>query len=393
MTTKEIVLRELMKAAANGDTSARENSFASGAASAGGEVSASGAANFLSGQELAERCGISRQAVWKAVDALRKEGVQIEAVTNSGYRFVAHGNALSAETITALLPDSLHANVIVYDTIDSTNTEAKRRCAGIANAAPATTSALANESATAKVPAIADASATASSLDGTVIVAGAQTVGRGRLGRSFFSPAGSGLYLSIIYVPEKNITSPAVLTASAAVAVSRAIAETYNADTQIKWVNDIFLNGKKVCGILTEGVTNFETGKIDYAIVGIGINILPGNFPPEIANVATSILQSDKDNAKRNELAANIIKEVLAIYRGGTDAFAQAMQEYRERSFLAGKCVTVSPIIDSEEKKYEAKVLDITDDAKLVVQKIDGTIIQLDSGEISLHSANNIQKN
>lgn len=348
MTTKEIVLRELMKAAAN----------------------------FLSGQELAERCGISRQAVWKAVDALRKEGVQIEAVTNSGYRFVAHGDALSAETITALLPDSLHANVIVYDTIDSTNTEAKRRCAGIANAAPATTSAL------------ADASATASSLDGTVIVAGAQTVGRGRLGRSFFSPAGSGLYLSIIYVPEKNITSPAVLTASAAVAVSRAIAETYNIYTQIKWVNDIFLNGKKVCGILTEGVTNFETGKIDYAIVGIGINILPGNFPPEIANVATSILQSDKDNAKRNELAANIIKKVLAIYRGGTDAFAQAMQEYRERSFLAGKCVTVSPIIDSEEKKYEAKVLDVTDDAKLVVQKNDGTIVQLDSGEITLYSAN-----
>src|SRR5574344_1119714 len=229
MTTKESVLREL---------------------------SALPPGKFVSGEDLASRCGISRQAVWKAVNALRSDGVRVDAVTNRGYRLEMAPEQLSAEAVNALIPEQLGVHAFVYESIDSTNSEAKRRCA----AAP-------------------DCRA----LNRTVIVAGAQTAGRGRLGRSFFSPAGTGVYLSIIYAPEAGISSPAVLMSSAAVGVCRALQSVYGVDAQIKWVNDVFLRGQKVCGILTEGVTDFETGRIDYAVVGIGINILPGSFPPELA--------------------------------------------------------------------------------------------------------------
>lgn len=379
MTTKEIVLRELMQAAA-GDVAAS----AVGSASAGGAALASATANdvaagensaaspnvasFLSGQELADRCGISRQAVWKAVDSLRKDGIQIEAVTNGGYKFVSRGDVLSGEAINALLPESLHAAAVVYDTIDSTNSEAKRRCS---------------------------AATDVHTLHGTVIISDMQTAGRGRLGRSFFSPQGTGLYLSIIYAPETNIAKPSILTASAAVAVCRAISDIYKIDAKIKWVNDIFLGGKKICGILTEGATNFETGQIDYAIIGIGINILPGSFPPEIADVAASIFSGVTENARRNEFAAAIIKGTLEIFcaGGGIGGIKEAMSEYRKLSFLIGKEIFVSPIVGNSDNKYTAKVLDITDDAKLVVQKNDGTVLQLDSGEVTLNSSSAFAKN
>lgn len=339
--------------------------------------------SFISGEEIAARCGISRQAVWKAVNALRKDGVQIEAVTNSGYKLSATNtastteNILSESVINSLLPENLSARAIVYDEIDSTNLEAKRRCEQVINSTATRTTSI-------------------HSLDGTVIVANCQTAGRGRLGRSFFSPAGSGLYLSIIYSPKENITTPAVLTASAAVSVCRAIASVYNLQPQIKWVNDIFLRGKKICGILTEGVTNFETGTIDYAIIGIGINVLPGSFPPEIADIATSIFEDKKDggispNVKRNELAAAVILETLKIFHAGENGFKEAMKEYRERLFMIGQKVIVSPVIGKLDSQFEATVIDVNNNAKLIVQKENGDLLELDSGEISIHSENIIK--
>lgn len=341
--------------------------------------------SFISGEEIADKCGISRQAVWKAVNALRKDGVQIEAVTNSGYRLSASGNVnateniLSESVINSLLPENLFARAIVYDEIDSTNLEAKRRCEQAVNSPASHTDSV-------------------HSLDGTVIVANCQTAGRGRLGRSFFSPAGSGLYLSIIYSPKENITTPAVLTASAAVSVCRAIASVYNLQPQIKWVNDIFLRGKKICGILTEGVTNFETGTIDYAIIGIGINVLPGSFPPEVADIATSIFENKTDcddgtNIKRNELAASVILETLKIFHAGENGFKEAMKEYRKCLFMIGQKVTVSPVIGKLDSQFEATVIDVNENAKLIVQKENGDTLELDSGEISLRSVNMIKAN
>ena len=314
---------------------------------------------FVSGEELAARCGISRQAVWKAVNALRAQGAEIEAITNRGYHLAGTGGMLSGESIASLIPSELGVRIYVYETIDSTNTEAKRRCTE---------------------------SSDVRRLDRTVVVAAQQTAGRGRLGRAFYSPSGSGLYLSIIYAPEGGITSPAVLTASAAVGVCRALQNVYGADAQIKWVNDVFMHGKKVCGILAEGVTNFETGQIACAVVGIGINILPGSFPPELADKAGSVLADNNADTKRSMLAASVVENVLGIYNTGNDGIVQSMQEYRDRSILTGRTVTVYPVINQTGKKYTAVVQGITDDAKLIVQNSDGQIHELDSGEVSLHS-------
>lgn len=336
-------------------------------------ASVQSADGFISGQLLADTCGISRQAVWKAVNALRLRGARIEAVTNKGYRLLEGGGMLREATIcalldknmhaslpknaTALVPDGMNVRVFVYDAIDSTNAEAKRRCAEALDVR---------------------------TLDGTVIIASKQTAGRGRMGRSFFSPDGAGLYLTLIYAPSGGITSPALLTATAAVGVCRALFDVYGVDAQIKWVNDIFVRGKKVCGILTEGVTNFETGVIDCAIVGIGINILPVNLPPELVNVAGSVLEDRNADTQRNALAASVVTHVFSLYNASD--CSSAMSEYRTRSFLIDKTITVHPTIGARDMSYEAIVRGITDDAKLVVEATDGTMKTLESGEVHIGS-------
>ncbi len=313
---------------------------------------------FISGEALAERSGVSRQAVWKAVKQLRLQGTRIEAVTNRGYRLTGAGGLLSEKAVASLIDEALGARVYVYQKIDSTNTEAKRRLAETSDVR---------------------------SLDHTVIVASSQTAGRGRLGRAFYSPDGSGLYLSIIYAPKEKIESPALLTATAAVGVCRALLSVYEVDAKIKWVNDIFMRGKKVSGILTEGLTDFERGGISCAVVGIGVNIAPQNFPRDIADIATSVLEDKDADTKRSALAAAIVNEVLSIYVSGKKGFVRAMEEYRERSMLTGKTVRVHPVIDGAES-YEAEVLDVGKDAKLIVKTGDGKTRFLDSGEVTLHS-------
>ena len=313
---------------------------------------------FISGEALAALLGVSRQAVWKAVRQLRLQGARIEAVTNRGYRLVGAGGILSEGEVAALIDEALYARVYVYQKIDSTNTEAKRRLAETSDVR---------------------------SLNHTVIVASSQTAGRGRLGRKFYSPDSSGLYLSIIYAPKEKIESPALLTATAAVGVCRALLSVYEADAKIKWVNDIFMRGKKVSGILTEGLTDFERGGISCAVVGIGVNIAPQNFPRDIADIATSVLEDKDADTKRSALAAAIVNEVLSIYVSGKKGFVRAMEEYRERSMLTGKTVTVHPVVDGAEA-YEAEVLDVGEDAKLFVKTGDGKTRFLDSGEVTLHS-------
>lgn len=310
---------------------------------------------FVSGEELAKKCGVTRTSVWKAIDALRKEGAQIEALTNRGYKLVSD-DICNAETILKFVNDKT-VKIKFYDEIDSTNTQAKR-----------------------------DLAATDSkSLHKTVYVAAKQTAGRGRLGRPFYSPDKSGIYLSVVY-SNGTIENPAVVTASAGVSVVRALKKVYKADAKIKWVNDIFVNKKKVCGILTEGITNFESGTIDAAIIGIGVDITPDeNQPEELKNIAGSVID-DTQNRKRSELCAEIINEILEILDGGKDAIKKSMKEYRECSFLIGKTVEISPVINTQDKNYKCTVQDITEDAKLVVKLENGEIRTLNSGEISIHS-------
>ena len=205
---------------------------------------------------------------------------------------------------------------------------------------------------------------------GTVVLARQQTSGKGRLGRSFFSPKG-GIYLSITVKPSFDITKSILITAAAAVSSAEAIQEVTGHETAIKWVNDVFVNGKKVCGILAEGVTDPESGLIDNVIIGIGINTSNEDFPQELADIAGAL----PGNYSRSELAAVIIRRTLDLVE--TIENRTFIETYRSKSMVIGKTVTVMP-------SRSARVLDIDDNGGLMVIYTDGSRETLTSGEISI---------
>lgn len=326
----------------------------------------------ISGEELAKKCQVSRAAIWKAVDSLRKEGFIIQGTTNGGYILEENNDVVSPALFYSYIKNNypeesdLHKDfhkiqVECFKEIDSTNLYAKKLLA----ASPR--------------------------LDKRVIIAEHQTAGRGRMGRTFYSPAKSGIYLSAIYSPANPITNPAKITAFSAVAVCRAIKKLYGIETKIKWINDIFYNNKKICGILTEGFTNFETSLIESAIIGIGINIEENKeaFPEEVKKIAGSIFSNNTDtlntHVSRCELAAEVSVQLYKILEEAPEA---VFKEYKELSFLLGKTLTVYPVIGDEKSSYKAKAVDIDENASLIVELSDGSRKSLFSGEVSLKSAN-----
>lgn len=214
--------------------------------------------------------------------------------------------------------------------------------------------------------------------EGIVIIANQQSAGRGRLGRSFFSPAGSGIYMSILLRPEVDLQKSVRITSMAAVAVARAIEKVSGIEAKIKWVNDIFLNGKKVCGILTESGINTVTGTLDYAVLGIGINVGKIEFPEELKNIATSVCNECKYTVTRNELIVEILKELEYWYPSLQDG--SFLKESRERSLLLGKEILV---VGTGESGYQAKALDLDDMGHLWIEKA-GKKELLHSGEVSI---------
>ena len=232
------------------------------------------------------------------------------------------------------------------------------------------------------------------SLHKTVLIAERQTKGKGRSGRFFYSPKESGLYFSFIHAPPSGIENPAELTVNASIAVSRAIERVFlnqKKSAKIKWVNDVLIDEKKVCGILTEGFMGQGSEKIDAAVVGIGINLfVSDDLPQELKNIAGGILSQKemdfwkKENPEKDPrklLLETVLKEFFTI----TENKENIIEEYRSRSCLTGKTVHVSPLIGNEENSYNAKVLGITDDAKLIVQLENGSTRELNSGEVTLH--------
>lgn len=342
---------------------------------------------FVSGERLADIAGVSRTAIWKAVRSLRKEGYLIDAITNKGYCISKENDVMTLESLKEALSHYFDEDNIppvwYFDSIDSTNNELKRMaasCGAIRNAA-------------------GDLTTEGIKYHKGTVIAASQTAGKGRLGRSFYSPDKSGVYMSLMYAPKGGIKEPALFTSNASIAVCRALSSLYGLDPKIKWVNDIFVNEKKVCGILTEGVANFESGIIEAAIVGIGINISNGKgFPEEIASVAGSLLgdasitESKREKVTRSELVACVIANLLAIYdaeeAGDKKVLEETLAEYRKRSILIGKTVKVIPVIGNDKSSYEATVLDIDAQAGLVVRLEDGSAKVLKSGEVSLKSAN-----
>ncbi|WP_173452828.1 biotin--[acetyl-CoA-carboxylase] ligase, partial [Eubacterium pyruvativorans] len=229
---------------------------------------------FVSGQQAGEYLGVSRNAVWKAVSKLKEEGYLIESRPNAGYR-LTESDILRLESVLA----RVHRDcaVEVYDTVGSTNDVVKER--------PLSRKPL-------------------------VVIANRQTGGRGRYGRRFESPAGTGLYITFGLTPDFAIDRALYVTMASAVATARAIQTVCGVETGIKWVNDLYYHDRKVCGILTEGQTNFETGRIDRLICGIGVNCFPGSFPEELRHKAGS-LSAEKGSFSRNALAAEMINEFL----------------------------------------------------------------------------------
>ncbi len=354
MTTKDKVLEKL--------------------ASAGGKP--------VSGEVLASECDVSRAAIWKAVSALRDKGFSIEGTPNGGYVLADGGDFCTPElfhkTFAREFPEYAENFTEWLKEIDSTNTYAKR---------------LLSECGSLRA---ADGSLTPAGqkYHRAVIVAESQTAGRGRLGRTFISPDKTGIYLSVIYAPEGGITQPARITAFAAVAVCRAIKRLYSVEPSIKWINDIFVeNGgvrKKAVGILAEGVTNFETQRIESAIIGIGLNIKPSKeFSGELDDIVGFIESAANCNASgavsRCSLAAEVAGQVLRIY---SEPPEKVMDEYKRLVFLIGEDVEVHPIIGDDKSVYTATAVDIDENAGLVVRLSDGTLRTLSSGEVTLKSAN-----
>lgn len=314
--------------------------------------------NYISGEELSRELGVSRAAVSKAVKTLRAAGYEIDAVTNRGYMMPSDGAAISEAAVRGALPANLRdIALFVYDITDSTNLEARRFVLGETPSAPA------------------------------VFIARQQTAGRGRLGRGFYSPK-DGLYLSIVIKPAFDMSRSSQVTVAAAAATSESIDEICGCDSRIKWVNDIYVNSKKVCGILTEATTDFETGQIDSLIIGIGINTSDRSFPPELADIAGSVPGASGEELTGHEkarLASTIIEKVLRY----TKDLSGFMDSYRERSMVIGKHITVYTGTYRKDPTQElggrpAFAVGIDDSGGLIVEYEDGTRQTLTSGEVSI---------
>lgn len=306
----------------------------------------------LSGQEMAETLAVSRTSVWKAIEALRQEGYRIEAGPNKGYLLPEETDILSAEAIRLHLDkENSELALRVYKSIDSTNAEAKRILQeGIEQP--------------------------------MLLVAEEQTAGRGRLGRPFYSPHSSGLYMSLILPRVEPDSDPGLITTAAAVAVCRAIEKTTGKSPKIKWVNDLFLDQRKICGILSEGVIDFETQTIQSIIVGIGLNIRieEESMPSELQNIVGGIYsrEEEEEPAVRNQLAAQSMNEFLALYPGdGTRGY---LEEYRQRCFVLGRKVSFTR--NGETMRGEA--LSIDEQGGLIIRLENGEDLTLTYGEISV---------
>lgn len=301
----------------------------------------------VSGQQLADAAQVSRSAVWKAIHQLEQEGHQITVLPHKGYRLETVSDRLSQQAVRqALDVPYREIPLLLFDTIDSTNQEAKRRLLDQAQ-------------------------------HRTVILSEEQTQGRGRLGRAFYSPASTGLYFSAILKPNLPLEQVGCLTVAAAIAVCRGLEELGVEKPGIKWVNDIYVNGKKVCGILTEGSSHWETGVLESAVVGIGINVSTSEFPGELKQKAGSVFLAP---GSRSKLAGRVLSHLFALTEPVRPA--ALIEEYKRRCIVLEKLVRYQ----IQGTEHLAKAVDINETGNLVVEE-NGARKVLSSGEISVRLA------
>ena len=271
------------------------------------------AEGFLSGESMARQLGISRAAVWKQVKNLRKQGYEIQAVTNVGYRLTGRPELLSGERVLSMLADHpWRDRIYVLETVDSTNDLAKREAVG---GAP----------------------------HGSVWVADEQTGGRGRQGRSFISPKGKGVYLTVLLRPDCAPAQVSHATAMAAVAACNAIEEACGVRPGIKWTNDLILGEKKCTGILSEMAAEWGSGTLEYLIIGIGLNCgqQAEDFPEELRQKATSIGAYLGENVDRELLTACLIRQLSSLSRDLVIRRQEWISQYARDCITVGREVRV----------------------------------------------------
>lgn len=305
---------------------------------------------YISGQELCNRFGVSRTAVWKAINQLKEAGYEIEAQQNKGYRLMAAPDLMTEAEIKSLMHTEWVAKEVLYfDTIDSTNTKAQ-------------------ELAEKGYP------------SGTLVVADKQESGKGRRGRSWVSPSGTGIFMTLMIKPDINPNNASMLTLVAALAVAKAITSVTGEEALIKWPNDIVVNGKKVCGILTEMNAQFDY--INHIVVGIGINVHNESFPEEISQMASSLMI--EAGGKRFH-RAQIIAETMSYFEQYYDTFLKTqdlsalVREYDELLVNRNKSVRV---LDPKEP-FDGKAMGITSKGELIVDTWESRKL-VSSGEVSV---------
>lgn len=305
--------------------------------------------NYLSGEEIAGQLDCTRGAVWKAVKTLQNQGYNINAVTNKGYKLDENTDILSLAGIEQYLDEEVrNMDIEVFHSVSSTNDIVKD---------------FANQG----------------GKEGKVVISGMQTKGKGRLGRSFYSPSDSGLYMSILLRPEMSAADAVKITTAAAVAVAQSVEKVSDQNTNIKWVNDVYLNGKKICGILTEASFNLENGGLDYAVVGIGVNVYQpdGGFPEEIKDIAGAVFK-EKIGTARNRICAYIINSFMKYYHElDENTFYDG---YRSRLMWAGEKINII----SPKETVPATLLDVDKDCKLLVKLENDEEKTISTGEISI---------
>lgn len=305
---------------------------------------------YISGQELCNRFSVSRTAVWKAINQLKESGYEIEAVPNKGYRLVGQQDVLNKNEIESRLYTKWAGRELYYyESTDSTNLQVKRL---MEEGAP----------------------------EGVLVVGGEQKQGRGRRGRSWQSPPGTNIYMTLGLRPEFQPDLAPMVTLIDALAVAEAVEQTCGLQTRIKWPNDVVIGGKKICGILTE--MSAETGYIHYVVIGTGINVNIKEFPEEIRETATSLYLEKGETVLR----APIVAKTMEYFESYYEKFIQTMdlsllmEDYNKR--LVNKDAAVK-VLDPQNE-FEGTARGIDEKGQLLVERQDGTVETVYAGEVSV---------
>lgn len=305
---------------------------------------------YVSGQQLCEQLGVSRTAVWKVINRLKEEGYLIDSVSNKGYRLLSQPDVVTSEAILSKLQTNyMGRQVFSYDEVTSTNTVAKQ---------------LADEG----------------KEEGTLIVSDKQIQGKGRRGRYWESPKGSGIFMTVILKPMMKPVYASMLTLVAALALNDAITDLTGLEAKIKWPNDVVVNKKKVAGILTE--LSAEVDYINHIVVGIGVNVSMKDFPEELKDKATSLLLESGKSIGRAQLIAKTMEYLECYYERflKTHDLSELKETYSKVLINKDQVVRIL----TEDDSYTGVARGITNEGHLIVEKDNHERVEVYSGEVSV---------